>query len=260
MSVGGESGNRHVIGSKELERPGVCGRSSASNTGHPRPNGSGWTRLAKASILAQALSVRSARILLFLSCGAVACSSSTDPAARLTAGTAIVTGTFAFVPSRYSASAATSQADPDHMRLVVTSLNGIDSCATIQMSAGAGANIFQVLVTLDATGPQAQIAEGIHTLGDGWQASYRFADVSCAAASEGAAIAGALQIDGVDTSIRGIADMTFPTGRVITTFNAPFCGSSTTSTGTACVSFPVCPSGPDVDTSSGPTETCNQIP
>ncbi len=125
------------------------------------------------------------------------------------------------------------------------------------MSAGAGvANVFQVVVTLAPSGPRRIIAPGTYNLGDGWQASYRLADVNCATAEEGTATKGSLAIDGVDTSIHGTADMTFPTGRAIAAFDAPFCESSTvTSAGTACATFPECPLGQGT---KAPTETCNE--
>jgi hypothetical protein len=166
------------------------------------------------------------------------------------------------MPAHSSASAATSRVDPNHASIVVTSLRGTDSCAAGQMSAGAGvANSFQVVVTFDSSDSKQGLGPGTYGLGDGWQASYGLTDITCASAAQGDAIKGSLEIDSVDTSIHGIADMTFPTGRVIASFDAPFCASSiATSTGTACAHVPLCPAGQGTDLNPTPTETCNEIP
>jgi hypothetical protein len=119
--------------------------------------------------------MRSEMALLLLLGGATACSSSTSaPSGGQTPGTAIVDGTLTFIPAQYSASAAASQPDSNHVRIVVTSLRGTDSCATVQMSAGASvANVFQVVVAIDRSDAKTIISPGIHKLGDRWQASYK---------------------------------------------------------------------------------------
>jgi hypothetical protein len=196
-------------------------------------------------------------------CGAAACSQSAiAPSGGLTPGEATVDGTLTFMPAHYSASAAANQADPDHVSVVVTSLGGTDPCATAQMSAGASvANVFQVVVTIDPYDANAIIGPGIHDLGDRWQAGYKLTDVKCAAASQETATTGSLEIDRVDTSIHGVADMTFPTGRVIVSFDAPLCGTATGSgAGSACASFPLCPAGQGTDLDPAPTDTCVQFP
>ncbi len=86
------------------------------------------------------------------------------------------------------------------------------------------------------------------------------ADENCASASEGAAIKGSLEIDSVDSSIHGIADMTFPRGRVIASFDAPFCASVVPSGGSACAQVPLCPAGHGTDLDPVPTATCNEFP
>ena len=202
-----------------------------------------------------------AGVLLLLGCVAACSSAPSAPSGGLTTGEATLDGTFTFMPAHYSASAAASQADANHASIVVTSLRGTDSCSTAQMSAGAGvANVFQIVITLDSSDTN-QVPPGTYTLGDGWQASYGLADMTCASAGEGDAIKGSLEIDSVDTSIHGVADMTFPTGRVIASFDAPLCASSiATSTGTACAHLPLCPAGQGTDLTPTPTETCNEIP
>jgi hypothetical protein len=167
------------------------------------------------------------------------------------------------MPAHSSASAATSRVNPNHASIVVTSLRGTDSCGAIQMAASAGvANVFQIVITLDSS-DASQVPPGTYTLGDGWQASYGLADMTCASAVQGDAIKGSLEIDSMDTSIHGIADMTFPTGRVIASFDAPLCASSaatSTGTGTACAHLPLCPAGQGADLNPTPTATCNEFP
>jgi hypothetical protein len=200
--------------------------------------------------------------LLLLGCVAACSPSPSAPSGGLTTGEATLDGTFTFMPAHYSASVAASQADANHASIVVTSLRGTDSCSAVQVSAGAGvANRFQVVVTFDSSDSKRGLAPGTYTLGDGWQASYGLADMTCASAGQGDAIKGSLEIDSVDMSIHGIADMTFPTGRVIASFDAPLCASSVaTSTGTACAHVPLCPAGQGTDLNPTPTETCNEIP
>lgn len=164
------------------------------------------------------------------------------------------------MPAQYSASAAASQASPNQVSLVVTSLRGTDSCAAVQMSAGGSvASVFQLVVTLDPSQDTQTLAPGTYDLGDRWQASYRLADALCASAGEGAAIQGSLEIDSVDTSVRGIVDVTFPQGRVIASFDAPFCGGSAVPN-VACTQVPSCAVGQGTDLNPTPTETCNEIP
>jgi hypothetical protein len=170
-----------------------------------------------------------------------------------------MSGTLAFMPATSYVSAAGSQADSSHASIVLTSLRGTDSCSAARRSAGI-ANSFQVVVTLDSSNAGQAVSPGTYNLGDGWQASYRLADVMCDSAGEGAAIKGTLEIDSVDTSIRGIADMTFPTGRVIATFNASFCASVVPSGGSACAQVPLCPAGHGTDLNPAPTATCNEFP
>lgn len=170
-----------------------------------------------------------------------------------------LSGTFTFMPATSYASAAASQADASHASIVVTSLRGTDSCSAAQMSAGV-ANGFQVVVSLGSSNAGQAVAPGTYDLGDGWQASYRLADVTCASAGEGAAIKGSLEIDSVDTSIHGIADMTFSTGRVIASFDAPFCESMVPSGGSDCAQVPLCPAGQGVDLNTLPTTPCNELP
>ncbi len=200
-------------------------------------------------------------IVLFL--GVAACSSTASaPKGGLTPGTATVDGTFTFMPAHYSASAAASQVDPQHVSILVASLRGTDSCAAVQMSAGANvAGVFQVVMAIESSDAKMVVAPGTYSLGNGWQASYRLTDQGCAAADQGAATKGSLEIDSVDTSIHGIADMTFPMGRVIATFDAPFCqAASGVGGGSACASFPLCPAGQGPDVNPTPTETCIPFP
>jgi hypothetical protein len=201
--------------------------------------------------------------LVLLLGGAAACSSSTSaPSGGLTPGTATFDGTLTFMPAHYSASAAANQADPNHVSIVVTSLMGTDSCATVQMSTGASvANVFQVVVAIDSSNANTIIDPGTYNLGDRWQAGYKLTDVKCAAAGQETATTGSLEIDSVDTSIHGVADMTFPTGRFIVTFDAPLCETATgTGAGSACASFPLCRAGQGTDLKPAPTETCIQFP
>ena len=210
-------------------------------------------------------SIPSAHFLVL--CGAAACSSSTSAPRGLTPGTATLDDTFTFMPAHSSAFAAASRTNPSHVTIVVTNVGGPDSCAPVQMSAGAGVNVasfFQVVVALDTTDLNQVVAPGTYSLGDGWQASYRLTDVTCATTSADSAIKGTLEIAGVDSSIHGIADMTFPGGRLIASFDAPMCdppGATTPSGGgSACVHYPGCPVGHGADLNPAPTETCNEFP
>ena len=164
------------------------------------------------------------------------------------------------MPATSHASAAASHVDASHASIVLTSLRGTDSCSAARMSAGV-ANGFQVVVTLDSPGPGSALAPGTYDLGDGWQASYRLADVLCNSSGEGAALQGSLEIDRVDTSIHGVADMTFSSGRVIASFDAPFCDSlAATSPGTSCARYPVCMAGEGTDLNPVPAVSCNELP
>lgn len=196
---------------------------------------------------------------MLLGC-ATACSSSSGSSSQgLTAGTADLSGTLTFMPANSYASAAASLADASHASIIVTSVRGTDSCSAAQMSAGV-ANGFQVVVTVDSSNAGQSVAPGTYALGDGWQASYRMADESCASAGEGVAIKGSLEIDSVDSSIHGIADMTFQGGRVVASFDAPFCASVVPSGGSACAQAPLCPAGQGTDLNPAPTATCNEFP
>jgi hypothetical protein len=207
---------------------------------------------------------RTATLLLLglLGCAAACSSSPSAASGGLTTGTANLNSTFTFVPAVSYASAAASPVDGSHTSVVVTSLRGPDSCTAVQMSTGAGvASVFQLVVTIDSSGASQVVAPGTYTLGHGWQATYRLADATCASADEGAAIKGSLEIDRVDTSIHGIADVTFPTGRAIATFDAPLCASSVVpSGGGACAQVPLCPAGYGTDLDPVSTSMCTDFP
>jgi hypothetical protein len=177
----------------------------------------------------------------------------------VTSGTATVNGTLTLMPAFYTASAAATQVDQQHVGLIVTSLRGTDSCAAVQTSADANvASVFQVVVALDSSDARTVMAPGTYSLGDGWQASYQWTDQACVAARQ-EATTGTLEIDTVGTSVQGIADMTFPSGRVIVRFDAPFCQLAVGG-GSPCASFPPCPQGEGTDLNPAPTETCIQFP
>jgi hypothetical protein len=215
--------------------------------------------LAKATILPHARCMRWSTAILLILGGAAACSSSTTPSGGPTLGTAKVDSTLTFMPSGYAGSAAASQADANHVSIVVASLRGTDSCSTVPMSAGASvANVFQVVVTMHTSNAANTVmSPGVYDLGDRWQASYKMTDAKCATAGQETATAGFLEIDSVDSSIHGIASMRFPTGRVIISFDAPLCDTAgVTGGGTACTSFPLCPAGQGTDLNPTPTETC----
>jgi hypothetical protein len=169
-------------------------------------------------------------------------------------GAATLDGTLTFMPAHSWASAAASGTDSTPSSIVVTNLaGGADSC----QAAGAAANtasLFQVIVTFSAN--QAPMP-GMYSLGEGWQASYRLADTSCATADSGSATQGTLEIDDVAPSIHGIADMTFSTGRVIATFDAPLCPAPTAAN--ACATPPLCPAAHGAD-ESPPAEACLASP
>ena len=216
--------------------------------------------LAKAAVFPHGPRVRSLEALVFLLGGAAACSCTTSPpsaSARLDPGTATLNGTFTFMPSDTSASASTSQVDPQHVSVRVTTLRGIDTCASAHVSEGAGAaSVFEVVVAMEAASGGALMAPGMYRLGDGWQASFRRSDAACAASEEGAATSGELQIDSADTSVRGVADVTFPTGRVIAVFDASFCQPATNVSGGGCKTFPLCPVTLGSDRKAAPAEMC----
>jgi hypothetical protein len=115
-------------------------------------------------------------------------------------------------------------------------------------------------IAIDPSDAKTIITPGTYNLGDGWQASYQLNDEKCVAAGHETAIKGSLEIDSVDVSIHGIADMTFPTGRVSASFDAPLCEAATgTGAGDACASVPFCPAGQGADLNPSPTETCIQF-
>ena len=89
---------------------------------------------------------------------------------------------------------------------------------------------------------------------------YKLTDAKCATAGRETATAGHLEIISVDTSIRGVASMSFPTGRVIANFDALLCAATgATAGGSACTSLPLCPAGQGADLNPAPTETCIQF-
>ena len=158
------------------------------------------------------------------------------------------------MPAHSWASAAASGADSNPFNIVVTNLTGgADSC----QAAGAASNTASLFQAIVAFSVNEVPKPGTYTLGEGWQASYRLADASCATAQSGSAITGTLEIDSVDPSIHGVADMTFPTGRIIATFDAPFCTAPAETN--ACATRPSCPAGHGAD-QSPPAEACLASP
>jgi hypothetical protein len=202
--------------------------------------------------------------LVLLLCGVLSCSASTSAPGGATTGTAALDSTFPFMPAHYSASAATTQSDPNHVAIVVTSLRDVDSCAATRTSAAGGvANAFRLVVTLERTDLNPVFGPGTYPLGEGWQASYQHTDATCATAEGGVANKGFLQIDSPpqlvgSSSIQGVADVTFSAGRVIASFDALFCGSSAaTSAGGFCSSLPACPGQ---GTAPETNAMCNELP
>lgn len=166
--------------------------------------------------------MRSLALLLLLLCGAAACSSSSSaPSGGLAPGEATFDDTLPVMPAHYSATAAAYVPSSGDASIIVTSLRGADACAVAQMSAAPGvANVLQVTVSLDS----ATIAPGTYALGDGWHATHQLTNAAGPSPGNvGDATQGTLEIDSVDTSVHGVADMTFPDGRVIATFDAAMC-------------------------------------
>ena len=141
-------------------------------------------------------------------------------------------------------------------------MRGTDACGPVELMAGAAAaNVFQAVVALDAPDSAQVFAPGTYGLGNGWQASYRMSDGTCATADEGAAVKGTLEIDAVDTSIHGIADMTFPAGRVIASFVAPLCEpAGPANVGSTCEKVPPCPAGQGTDLRLRPDRDVHRVP
>ncbi len=188
---------------------------------------------------------------LVLVCSAAACSSAAIPPAGSTPGAATLDSSFPFIPSHSSASAAVTGASRGNLSVVITNVTGgADTC----LAATAGSRLassFQVVIDTSAREP------GRYAFGDGWGATYRLANNGCATASEGAAVDGTLEIDSADTALRGIADVTFANGRIIASFDAPFCEAPTVASG--CAQVPTCPPASGASPSSA-TEACLALP
>jgi hypothetical protein len=153
------------------------------------------------------------------------------------------------------ASAALSQAAGDNLSILVTNLTGgAESCLAASVGSTA-ANTVRVVIALS---PNQMPAPGKYELGNGWQASYARADSACRTADQGVAVKGTLEIDSVDGAVRGVADVTFPAGRIIATFAAGFCGP-VPGGASACTTFPACPAGHGADTTP-PTDACLASP
>jgi hypothetical protein len=183
----------------------------------------------------------------------VACSSSTPPAPALAPpGTATIDTTLTFMPAHSWASAAATTGGAGQTSFVVTSLaGGTDECLAVNLGRST-ANDFQVTVSLDGS-PKP----GTFELGDGWTASYVLSDANCKHEGQTEAIAGTLEIDSVGTSVNGVADMTFSTGRVIANFSAPQC--EVAATPPACTPVASCPAGHGADVTP-PASACLASP
>jgi len=62
----------------------------------------------------------------------------------------------------------------------------------------------------------------------------------------------------MDGSVRGIADVTFPAGRIIATFAAGSCGPAPSGV-SACTTYPSCPAGHGAD-ATPPADACLASP
>lgn len=170
---------------------------------------------------------------------AAACSSSAAVPGGLTPGAATFDGTLTFMPAHSWASAAIVEESGGGPSIVLTSLaGGADSC--LAASAGSdAAGVVRIVVALESA---EMPAPGRYDMSTGWQATLRRADSGCATMTQESATQGVLEIDSVGTTVNGTADVTFPSGRVTATFDAPSCGSSREG-GSACTPYPRCPSG-----------------
>jgi hypothetical protein len=199
------------------------------------------------------------RSAVLVVCGAAACSSSGSNE-RMPAGESTINTTLDFLPaSSYASSAATLVLDdagnPSMAHVVVANIGGADSCTPLAPFMAGGnanaANLFYVNIAIGAANPGQVIAPGTYTHDQSVVASYRFTDGNCGTASEGTATDATVEIDGIDTSIYGVIDMTFPAGRLIVSFDAPFCSGSTATGsdeggGLVCVQYPACPTSREV--------------
>jgi hypothetical protein len=187
--------------------------------------------------------------------GAACSSSASSTPEGWTPGTATLDSTFTSMPAYSWASAAVSQAADSELSISVANLaGGTDSCLAARVGSTA-ANTVRVVIALSSN---QMLAPGKYVLGNGWQASYARADGACATAEQGVAVKGTLEIDSVDGAVRGVADVTFPAGRIIAAFAAGSCGP-VPGGASACTTFPVCPAGQGADTTP-PADACLASP
>ena len=117
-----------------------------------------------------------------------------------------------------------------------------DICA-LATSNQSPASSFVLLLILGTTTQPVSLGQYavVTTLG----AAYVTDDANCRTTTPVVATAGIVDLTRADTSFTGSFDVTFPTGRMAGSFEAPLCSSPGNGTavgdgGTACVQYPVC--------------------
>jgi hypothetical protein len=174
---------------------------------------------------------------------AVACTSSTETAPMLAPGNATIDTTFPFVEAHSAGSTVAVGASPGPLSVVITNLDGVLPRCNLASAGTGAAKLFAIQIVLGWQGQTQALTPGTYGLGGGIAASYRVTDASCGTARYGDALQATVKIDAIEPSLIGTADMTFPSGRVIASFNAPPCPLSAAAGGgnVACSTYTACP-------------------
>jgi hypothetical protein len=186
----------------------------------------------------------------WLGCGGSAVGGSAPPGS----GQATVTSSIPTVAPRYSGSAFAwvfhGKGAGVQVNIAVYNLSGVADICGLVVNSGvtpASSHLVTLLVG-DAMQPLVPGRYSVGEMANVFNAEYYEEDDHCTPSPATSATSGTIELTRADSSFEGTFDVTFPTGRMVGSFNAPACDDPTryagmTDAGAACVSYPACDAG-----------------
>lgn len=136
----------------------------------------------------------------------------------------------------------------DQISVELVNLSQVPDICALAASNQSPASSFDLLLLLGT--PAQTVSPGQYAVGTTLAAAYLTDDASCQATTPVWATTGTVNLMRADMSFAGSFDVTFPTGHMAGSFEAPLCsppgnGTMVGDGGTTCVQYPACAVGQD---------------
>jgi hypothetical protein len=218
--------------------PGLKGRGHRSSLAQPFP------------VCGILRSVNGSGIVLSIAIACLGCGSGSGGTSITTsgAGTSIVANTVPTLSPMISVTAHAAEGvqgagSGDQITVEMINLAQVPDVCALATSNQSPASSFVLLLILGTT--TEPVSLGQYAVGTTLDAAYVTDDANCQATTPVVATAGTVDLTRADSSFTGSFDVTFPTGQMAGSFEAPLCSAPGNGTvvgdgGVACVEYPAC--------------------